>query len=722
MVLLRVALPLPLEPMSYLPPLGDGRPEVLGRRVAVPWRGQVRVGLVVGVEDDPPHAYALRHAIGYLDEAPFLDAAGLEFLHQAARYLFAPLGQVLADLVPFLEGALEHRVRLVPGTDPSALPGGLEALTRWQPAHGFDPKLLDLLREGGVLEEEVRERRPTRTVLVPVRKPSPGLSVKARGALEALWALGEAESQAALARIAGVSSSVVRRLVQEGYAAYREVPLELEPPEPPARPIEPLVPPEAPRRVNGGRFEQRLAVLAGLVQEAPALVLFPETHLLKRALAYFPQALPFHGELPPELRRKLWREARDRSVFGTYQALLLPGAFRRVVVVEEASDSYKLTSGSRAHVARLAELRAQGLGVELVYLSMVPAVEALAGPALTLRPPAPRVHAIDLRKERGWPLTGRAVALLKQVAVRGRQAILLSARRGYAAVLRCRACGWNPTCPNCALPLRLHRPGKQGRLVCHQCGHTAPAPPLCPACGAEVFGLSGPGVEWLAEAAVKAVPELAVYQYSRERKDDLTPLLEGRPGVVVGTTAVLRAPVLPELALVLLPYADGFVLEADYRAIERFHQLAWHLADLHPTRRPLLAFQTFEPDHPVLEALREGDLERVPQGELRLRELLGYPPARRMVKLEVSHPKEATARAAAQELAQALTPRARPEEVLGPAPAPVPRVKGRYVFHILLRAESTDRLHALLADLPHPRGARLRLDPDPLGFVGLLED
>ncbi|HGY10536.1 MAG TPA: primosomal protein N', partial [Oceanithermus profundus] len=724
---LSVLLPLPLGPLSYLAPEGAPHPPRPGLRVAVPFRKGVRVGVVMDVEDAAEGDFALRHAIGYLDAEPFLDEAGLAFLHRAAELYFAPPGQLLADLVPFLEPPLHHEVRLVDG---AARPG-LPQLALWRDASELDPALLDELREGGVLEERVRARKPTRKTLVPLREPTEKLTPKQRAALETLRALGEAESQTALAAAAGVGPGVVRALVEKGYAGWREVELELTAPPPAGPPVSPLPVPEPPPRINGGRWSERLQLAAGLAREGETLVLFPERYALERAYDRWPPpALPFHGGQSPDLRRALWREAAP-VVLGSYQALLMPRRWQRIVVMDEGSDSYKLASGSRAHAVRLAELRAEMLGASLHYVSLTPAVEVVEKPGLLVRPPRTRVLPVDLRRERGWPLSGRAVELLAQVPEKGRQALVLVARRGYSGRLFCKSCDWQPICPNCDLPLRFHKPGRRGRLVCHQCGHSEPAPEVCPVCGGEVFGYAGPGVQWVAEEIRRRLPELPVYQYSAERKDDLAPLQRGEPGAVVGTTALLRTPAPPELALILLPYAEGFLPASDFRAPERYHRLLWQLADLHPTRSPLIALQTFEPDHPAVEALIEGDVTSVPETELVLRRMLGYPPAVRMVVLEFSHRQEATARAAAMETAEFLKKRIGlasgateptgltepPAPLLGPAPAPVPRVRGRYVFHLILRSPNPAQLAAWLRDLPAPKGARLRLDPDPVGFV-----
>ncbi|WP_018466993.1 primosomal protein N' [Calidithermus timidus] len=751
---LRVALPLPLEPMSYLPPHTPQGEEALeyrhrqgphspslGRRVVVPWRGELRVGIVVGLEDSAHKGFTLRHAVAYLEPYPWLRPQDIHFLEQAAQELFAPLGSVLADLLPFLEPPLKHRLRLLPGTATSVLPSGLESLAEgWQEGRGYDPKLLDYLREGGVLEELVEEQRPSRQILVPLKTPDTALSAKGRLALETLHALGRAESMAALAQQAGVSAGVVRGLVEKGYAAFQESPLELpigaqpqavpigDRPAVEGRALEPLpLPPEA-QRISGGRWLLRLRALSGLVREGPTLVLFPEVAQLKRCLPHFPHALPFHGELSPELRRQIFHRIAGEGlspggvVLSTYQGLLLPFSPRRIVVMEEGSDAYKLSAGSRAFIPYLAELRAKLAGIPYTTVSLVSSLESewelRQGHGLPLQPP--RLHLLDMRQERGWPISGAAVNLLQQVAEKKRQAVVLVARRGYSALLRCKHCDWKAMCPDCALPLRLHRAGRAGRLLCHQCGHEEKAPPLCPQCGSEVFEPRGPGVEWLLEALQAAVPSLPRYRYTAEEKDRLEPLLAGEPGLLVGTTAILRAPTLPELALVLLPYAEGFLLDSDFRASERYHRLLWQLTELHPRRRPLLALQTFDPAHPAHLSLQQADPEGFLRNELLLRRALDYPPVQRMIKLELSHAKEPVARDAAMELAEFLRGRTRPGELLGPAPAPVPKVRGQYVFHLLLKG-STQRLRELMQGLP-PARARLRIDPDPHSFVGLLED
>jgi len=709
---IEVALPLPLDPLSYLPPQGEA--PRLGARVVVPFRRGLRVGLVVGVGTTrTPHA--LKTAIGYLDEEPFLPEPGVARLHRAAAFLFVPAGQVVADFLPFIEAPFTHRVRLVKGAPRP--PGWPDEGQGWLPAKELPAELLEELRAGGVLEEAVAEAVPEVQILRPRRRPDTGLSPQARAALETLWALGEAESQADLARRAGVGAAAVRTLIKKGYAEVVRAPRELSPPPLPIRPLSPLYPPFIPDRVHGGRFTERMAVLKGLMEAGPHLVLFPEGALLNRAAVYFPEAVRFSGSFPAALRRRLWR-VRKKSVLGSFQALFFPEDFERVVVVEEESDAHKLPAGSRAFLPELA----RALFPDLLYLGAAPTARALffAKNPLRLKPRRVRGRVLDKTRHKGF-FAGETQALMRQALDKGRQVLVMAARKGYAARLVCGQCGFEPSCPNCALPLRYHKDGKGGRLVCHQCGHTEPAPPRCPACGSELLLARGPGLDWIADDLAARFPGVPVGRLFSGGAHDLKPLAAGEPGILVATTRVLRQNPLVNLALVVFPWVEGFLPESDFRAAEGLFSLLWQLADLDERKNPYFLLQAYNPRHPAIEGFLAGTLEDFPRSELALRQALGYPPVVRMVKVEVSHRQEGVAAEAAHRLAERMQARARPEEILGPAPAPVPRVRGRYVWHLLLKSADEARLAELVAALGPAAPARLRLDPDPIGFGGLLE-
>ena len=710
MRVLRVLLPLPLGPVSCLPPFPDPGGDLTGWRLVVPWREEYQVGIVLGEEPSRPAPH-LRHALGFLGQKPWLRAQELAFLQAAAEEVFAPLGTLLDDLV-FLPRRFRHRVRLAPAAPKSLLPPGLESLAAgWQLARSFDSKLLESLREGGILEDAVGESAPS----FGWRIGEKALPEPERQALEPFREVEAWPSLTELSRQSGLSLGTLRRLVREGFIEkFSSTPG-------PALPPSPSEPDEIPEALYGGRLTQRLKLLARWMALGPTLLIFPELALLRR-YAQVLSGAAFHGELSEEERRALWEALPERPthILATYLGLSLPMTPRLIVLVEEDEPSYKLPKGSRAWIPRLAALRARLLGVPLLRLSQLPSLESLSLSGRGLPWPSPRPEVINLQQERTWPLSQEALRLLRQVAERNYQAIVLAPRKGHSSLLRCPRCGWRAMCPRCSLPLRYHKEGRGGFLLCHQCGHLEPAPSWCPVCSSEILELRGLGVGRLFEALSEQNLGLPITLYTREHKGDLSPLLRGDPGILLGTTAILRAPLLPGLALIVLPYADGFLMESDFRASERYIRLLWRLTELHPSRRPLILVQTFEPQHPVHQSFLQGDPLPLLRAELERRKELAYPPAVRMVKLEVAQAHEQRARMLAEQIAAWLRGRG-VSGLLGPAAAPIPRLKGRYLFHLLLRGE-TETLAPLLSGLREAFGGRVQVDPDPINFAGILED
>jgi primosomal protein N' (replication factor Y) len=466
------------------------------------------------------------------------------------------------------------------------------------------------------------------------------------------------------------------------------------------------------------------------------VVLVPEQGLLEEtcaALAGLPLQL-LSGDSTDEQRVRLYEELRDGGpviLVGSYLALLAPvPALGRVVVLEAGSGSYKLLSGSRAFVPNAAAIRAQTAGAALTLADVVAGPELLARvPAdsrLSLPLPHLRLHVADMNGSANWPLHPDLVRVLRQVEERGRQAVVLAPRRGFSAALGCLDCGWLAQCPNCDLTLRYHQ--QDGRLRCHQCGYEQVPPRACPACGGtDVAPLRGAGTQWVASQLAGMVPALPVLRVDRDRRDDLSALVGGAPGVVVGTTAALRLPPLPNVSLLALTLFDTHLGLADFRAEEEALRLLLQLAELAPERRPLVVVQTYQARHSVLEALRSADpevaVELLIGRWLERRRRFAYPPFAALAKLQLTAKDRATASAAADALAGELRRRgAAAEDVLGPAPAPVARVRGRYTYQVLLRAEALDALEEQLGGLPaRLGGARLRVDVDPRDVGELLE-
>ena len=736
----QVLLPLPLPAFSFLPPHGVDAPPV-GARVVVPWSGSVRVGILVGLE--PLRAGAsleLREAVGVLGAEPFLDEPALQTLARVAAYTCAPAGMVLANLLPTgLHVALEHRVRALGVIEGEPLPEG------WQDAGTLTLKRLELYRRQGLLDERAAPSPTLVRRLVPLRDGDEALDGKPkagqRAALLHLWRLGQVESAAALARAADVSEGAARALVTKGYAAYREVaapPVSLPKVEPDVRPLPIGVPLPAGERVvsvSGGTRADRVLSLVPLLQEdlsdgKSVLVLAPEQSFVQEAAALLAAHLPVYtlsGDTGDAERLRLWERAREPEPFvlvGSYLALLAPLERGRIVVLEEGSGAYKLNAGCRVFVPTAARFLAEAAGVPLVLADAfsTPETRGAVPPSarVALPSPTPRPHLVDLRAG-GWPLSGDLVAVLKQVEARGRQAVLLAPRRGFSAALCCTDCEHTVMCPNCDLPLRYHR--ERYLLRCHQCGHQGRAPDLCPKCGNPALSPTrAAGTQWIAAEVAKAVPGLLVKRFDSDKREDLSELRAGVPGVLVATTACLRLPPLPNVSLVGVTLFDAFLSMGDFRAEEAAFRLLLNLAELAPGKRPLTLLQTFAPDTPLLHAYTHSAGEAFVSELLERRELFNYPPYAALAKVQLSARDAATAEGAANWLAGALkTAGAAPDELLGPSAAPVARVRGRYSYHLFIRTAKEALSERLGPALAYRGPARLRVDIDPRDVSGFLD-
>jgi primosomal protein N' (replication factor Y) len=301
-------------------------------------------------------------------------------------------------------------------------------------------------------------------------------------------------------------------------------------------------------------------------------------------------------------------------------------------------------------------------------------------------------------------------------------------RRGYAPLTLCRACGHRLGCPNCTAWMVEHR--HLGRLQCHHCGYTARQPETCPSCNAEgKFAACGPGVERLAEevAAEFSAARVAVMASdtitTQAGAADLVRRMAAREiDILIGTQIVAKGHHFPLLTLVGIIDSDLGLNGGDLRAAERTYQLLHQVAGRagraeHPGR---VMIQTYMPGHPVMEALVAGDRERFLAQEAEDRLARAMPPFGRLAALIVSGPHEPSVQNAARDLARAA-PRHDGIEVLGPAPAPLAILRGRYRYRLLMKApreaQVQQPLRAWLAAVDIPNNVRVQVDVEPYSFL-----
>ena len=577
-----------------------------------------------------------------------------------------------------------------------------------------------------------------------------------------------------LSDLAGVSASVIKGLVAQGALieerAPRDAPYPWLDPDLPARALTGDQARAAAALIAGlraggygttllrgvtgsGKTEVYLeAVAECLRQGRQALVLLPEIALtaefLTRVEARFgTRPGEWHSGVSMAERRRLWKMAGEggvQMVVGARSALFLPFRDLGLVVVDEEHDSsYKQEEGVLYHARDMAVLRASICGARVVLASATPSLESWANAEagkyarldLSARFGAavmPELAAIDLRAE-AMP-AGRWISpkLRGEVAARlalGEQALLFLNRRGYAPVTVCRACGHQIGCQHCDARMVEHR--FQNRLVCHQCGESTALPQACPACGVEGrLAAVGPGVERLAEEAEALFPEARIavlssdlFASARALKEQIAGIAEGGADIVIGTQLVAKGHNFPLLTLVGVIDADLGLQGSDLRAAERTFQLMRQVAGRagRADRPGRALLQTHQPDHPVIRAILSGDEEGFWRAEARARQAAGVPPYGRMAGIILSSPDMAAAFELGGWLVRNDAPlRAAGAEVLGPAPAPIARIRGRHRVRLLVRAPRGVALQPALArwlgPVKLPARMRLAVDIDPQSF------
>jgi primosomal protein N' (replication factor Y) len=485
-----------------------------------------------------------------------------------------------------------------------------------------------------------------------------------------------------------------------------------------------------------------------------ALVLVPEIALTpavagQLSARFGDRVAMLHSALAEGERFVAWQRARRGEVdvvAGPRSALWAPLDRLGVIIVdEEQESSYKQEEEPRYHARDLALWLGQRLAVPVVLASATPSLEVLwlarqqrlevidlpervAGGRL------PEVEVVDLRGEEPEPgehgqrfLARRTRELLAAAVGRGEQAIVLVNRRGWAPVLLCRECGYQASCTDCSVPLTVHR--RRSVLLCHYCGHRAPIPQRCERCGGELLDHVGAGTEKIAERVRALLPGARVDILDRDTARSpaqLVATLErfgaGETQVLVGTQMVSKGHHFPRVTLTIVVNADNLLGFPDFRGAERTFQMLTQLAGRagRGERPGTVVIQTYHPDHHAVQAAVEHDVQGFADEELRYRQAFRYPPAARLALVRWEGSGEQATFAAAEHGAAALAEVAGGLRVVGPAPAPLARLRGKWRVHVLLLAPGRPPLRdalARLAALPLPPGVRRVIDVDPQSTV-----
>jgi primosomal protein N' (replication factor Y) len=484
---------------------------------------------------------------------------------------------------------------------------------------------------------------------------------------------------------------------------------------------------------GSGKTEVYLgAVEAALARNKTALILVPEIALtlwmgrLCRArlganVAVLHSAL---GEV--ERAREWWRVRRGeaRVVVGTRSAVFAPLENLGLVVVDEEQEaSYKQEETPRYHGRDVAIVRAKLEGAVALLGSATPSLEsfhnARSGKYQFLqlesrvenRPLAP-VEIVDLREDfrtthRAGPLSSKLSEAIAARLEQGTQSLILINRRGYSWFVICRACGAGIQCENCSISLTYHK--QRDRLQCHYCGFSRRVPKECPKCASEHVYFFGAGAEQLEEKLREKFPRAKVARLDRDAvrtkrayQQVLADFASGKIDILVGTQMVAKGHDFQRVTLVGVVSADSQLSLPDFRAAERTFQLLTQVAG-RAGRGALpgeVLVETYYPEHYAIQLAARQDYPAFFERELQFRRLLHYPPFTALACVLVRDTKIENAIRWSRQISAFLAPQeSRGVKVLGPAAAPLARLKREYRFQFLLKAPKRTQLTRVLSDL-----------------------
>lgn len=725
----QIALPVPLRRLfDYLVPASAVDVIRPGMRVSVPFGRRHLVGVVVAVVPDSSVASEkLRPLTRLLDAEPAIGDELHALLQWASAYYAHPIGEVFAAALPStLRRSEPKKLKKAYLLSLSDSAKSMLELSDWAAGLKRAPKqkkILDLLADS----------------------PQPEALLRAQY---------------------GLDSRILKILIGKAWV-HRQV---IEPPRPGTIVSEPSAPvslnDEQQSAVDGisasygkfsthllhgvtgsGKTEVYLHCVQALQLGQQALLLVPEIGLtpqfidrVRRRIGREP--VVYHSGLTDRQRAEAWAAARDpevRVVLGTRSAVFLPFSQLSLLVIDEEHDnSFKQQDGFRYSARDIGIRRAQQLDATVVVGSATPSLESLNN-ALTERyqlhqlklrasGAPPRLRLLDMRgKRQQGGISDALLARVKENFEAGNQSLLFLNRRGFSPVVMCQQCGWMAQCGRCDARMTWHR--GRNALICHHCGKRQGLPNSCPDCHDEAVGTVGVGTEQIESTLCEHFPSEAVLRIDRDTtsakgalQDHLARARSGEARIMVGTQMLAKGHDFPDLTLVGFVNADQGLFSSDFRAEERMAQTILQVAGRagRGERAGEVIIQTLNPDHPVLAALLPGDYEQFAKLLLQQRAQAGWPPAAYISLLRADAHQAEQALDFLDAAQRCITQTRAAIDCMGPVPAVMERMAGRYRQILLLRAARRSALQAALAKalpeieaLPQARRVRWSVDVDP---------
>ena len=507
---------------------------------------------------------------------------------------------------------------------------------------------------------------------------------------------------------------------------------------------------------GSGKTEVYLrAIETAVAMGRGALLLVPEIALTPAVAGQFfhrfgERVAILHSAFHDTERAEQWRRIRSGGagvVVATRSGVFAPVRDLGLIIVDEEHDnSYKQQETPRYHGRDVAIVRAKAAGASVVLGSATPSLESkynvgrgkytlLELPERIEKRALPEVRLIDMRAEfletRKQSTFSRA--LIDAIGERlraGEQSMILLNRRGFSSFVACRSCGERLECVNCAVTLTHHR--RDRRMLCHYCNYAAQVPAICPKCHSEHMHFVGIGSERVEDELHRDLPAARIARMDRDTvsgkrhfENILSEFRAGNFDILVGTQMIAKGHDIPNVTLVGVVSADIGLGMPDFRAAERTFQLLTQAAgragrgDL----PGLVLIQTTNPEHYAIRCAAAQDYRMFYEKELQFRRLLRYPPFSALANVLVRDSSREEALRRATDLGRLLDPAPEGLKILGPAEAPVPRLKAEYRYQILVKSASRKRLNEILNQLrafaaaQRWNSAALVIDVDPVTLL-----
>lgn len=722
--LVQVAVPTPLyRVFDYL--WKSDAPVVRGARVSVPFGRRQVIGVVLAAlnETDVPES-KLRAVHRVHDTEALLPPDIMDLLCWASRYYHHPLGEVLASAMPAMlrkgKSAQISQREFFRWIGPVPVP---ETLAKAKVQRQIAGYLAELSGKSAAADSLVR------------------ISPRWRASITALIDKGWVSCEKALQIPDNKAHAIALALSAEQQHAVTQVTAALG---------------ENKRfLLNGVTGSGKTEVYLQSIQAASdkgmqSLVLVPEISLTPQLMSRFEQRLDgclvcLHSGLNDTERMQNWLCAAKGYadvVIGTRSSVLAPLPRLGLIIVDEEHDnSFKQQDGFRYHARDLAMMRGRARQCPVLLGSATPSFESLNNVAsdkfveLPLRSRAgaavpPSLGLMDIRRRKLIEgMSDRMIDAIREHLEKEGQVLIFINRRGFAPTLLCNDCGAAADCKRCDAHMTVH--ARHNRLRCHHCGSERAMPAGCESCGSVELDRVGYGTERIAAALEESFPDVPIARIDRDstrRKGALEQQLalatSGEARILVGTQMLAKGHHFPKLTLVGILDADRGLFGTDFRSLEHMGQLILQVAGRagREEQSGAVLIQTRNPDNPMLQTLISEGYAPFAAIAMIERKLAELPPYSFMAIVRAEAVGAAEPHQFLLQVAQSLTSHAGVKlEVLGPAPAPMERLGGRYRAQLLLQAErrstlndSLSRLSSVIDSLPGARRCRWSIDVDPV--------